>query len=140
MQNVGNYQHPGRGSNFVTAFGFLLGTAGGATVSLAVDCFGHFLYRHVDAERRRGLADDAADHESINGWTGAGGWSGTGVPGDPAGRRACGHGGPASFSIADPGMDGARFSDARHPDADQLREALGTAVVHLFAGPRCGDE
>src|SRR6266853_6759112 len=73
-QNGGNYQHSGSGADRGKALGFPLGAVRGAAISIALDCFGHFLYRHVDAERRRRLVDDADDYESVDGWTGAGGW------------------------------------------------------------------
>ncbi len=94
----------------------------------------------MDAERRCGLADDADDHESADGWTCASRGSVAGVSCYPAGGRACGHGGPAALSFADARMDGARFSDSRHHDTDQLRGALGTALVYVPAGAGFGDE
>src|SRR5712671_5230648 len=100
-QNGGNYQHSGSGADCGKTFGLALGAARRAAVSIALDYFGHLLYRHVDAERRCGLVDDADDDESADGWTCTGGWGRAGVSGDPAGRRACGHGGPSAFSAAD---------------------------------------
>ena len=86
------------------------------------------------------MADDADDHESADGWSGASGCGTAGVPGDFAGGRTGGHGGSAAFSFAYSGMDGAGFRDPRHHDADQLRRTLGIAPVYVFAGPWCGDE
>src|SRR5208282_5354131 len=94
----------------------------------------------VDAERGRGMADDADDPESVDGRTGTGGRRPAGVSGDPAGRRARRYGGPAPLSVAYTGMDGAGFSDAWHHDADQLRTPVGVAVVDVSAGSGCGDE
>src|SRR5580658_1960645 len=136
----GNDQNAGGGTDGGEAFDFALGAAWRTAVSLAMDCIGHFLYRHLDAERRRRLADDADDPESVHDWAGAGGRGAAGVPGDPARRRAGGFGGPAALSVAHAGLDGVGFGDAWHHDAGQLRRTVDAAAVYISAGPRRGDE
>src|SRR5208282_2127652 len=136
----GNDQNAGSGADPEEAFGFGLGSAWGAVVSFALDCIGHLLHGHVDAERGRRLADDAVDHESADGWIGAGGRGSAGVSGHPAGGRAGRHGGSSAIFVANAGMDGVGFGDARHPDANQLRRTVGAAAVYVSARPRCGDE
>src|SRR5208337_5563093 len=79
-------------------------------------------------------------HESVDGWTGAGGRGASGVSGDPAGGRSGGHGGPSAIFVGDPGMDGASLWNAWHFNVDQLREPLGAAAVHVPAGAGLGDE
>src|SRR5271156_2694226 len=140
QSNGGNDQNAGGRPDDGEAFDFALGSAWRAAVSLALDCIGHFLYRHLDAERRRRVADDADDPESLHDWAGAGGRGSAGVSGYSAGGRAGRSGGPAAAFAADPGMDGAGVGDAWHPDADQLRRTVGAAAVYVSAGPRLGDE
>src|SRR5437667_4857490 len=49
------------------ADGFSLGADARAIISIAMDCRRHFLHRDMDAERWRGLANDAAHHVTVDG-------------------------------------------------------------------------
>ena len=69
-----------------------VGSARRAVVSLAMVAQRGFLHRHLDAERGRRLADDAADHVAINGQPGDGGRHFARIPGRSSCRRAGGHG------------------------------------------------
>ena len=67
---------------------FGLGSAARAALPLALDRRRHFLHRNLDAERGRGLADDAAHHVAVDGQPGHCGHYASGISGDPARRRA----------------------------------------------------
>ena len=90
--HVGNDPNPDSCTYGTGAPGFALGSIRGAAVPVALDRIGHFLYRNLDAECRRGLADDADDHEPPDDWTGTSGGSIAGIFSDPARGRARRHG------------------------------------------------
>src|SRR5208337_4261880 len=60
----GNDQDAGGGTECAKTLGFGVGAIGRAAISIALDCIGDFLHRHMDAECGRWLADDANDNES----------------------------------------------------------------------------
>ena len=100
----------------------------------------HFLHRYLDAERRRGLADDPAHHVAAQSELSNGGKHATGVSGDPAGRRSRRPGRPPPFSADHAELDGRGFCNAGSSHAARLRYSIDPADLHLFAGARVSDE
>ncbi len=109
-----NHSNPGHAANRGQAPGVGVGSTRGAALPLAVARLRHFVYRHVDAERRRGLADDADDYESADGGIGASGRGSPCLPRNPPGRRAGRHGGPATIPPTHARLDGVGLGNPRH--------------------------
>ena len=72
-EHVGSDQDPGACEPATAAGKFGMGSARRAPLPFALDRRGDLLHRYLDAERRRGLADDSAHDVAIDGQPGDGG-------------------------------------------------------------------
>ncbi len=88
-----------------------------AAVSDAVDRRRRQLHRHLDAERRRRVADDLAHHVALDGGTGAGGRQYCRVPRGAACGRHRRRGGPPQAIALYPDLDGCRRGRTRRAHA-----------------------
>ena len=101
-------------------------------------CRGDFLHRHLDAKRRRGLADDTAHHGSFQGGPGAGSDDGAGGKGDGQTGEdgSCPLGLPGSGALARGGV----LVAAHESVVARLHHAVDIVAIYFCAGSGRGNE
>ena len=109
-------------------------------LSHALDRSRRQLYRHLDAERRRRMADDLAHHVAADGGPGAGRRQHRGVSGRAAGGRHRRHGGPAQAAAVHAELDGAGSGGSGRADAGWKNHANAALVADAADGIRRGAE
>src|SRR5947209_11905532 len=117
-----------------------MGSIARAAIPFTVGCGGHFVHRHMDAERGRRLADDAAYYVPFYGGAGAGGNHVTSVSGNSSGGRVGRHGGSPAAAADYTGMDGGSGRIAGSIHAARLCHSVDSTGVYFRTGDWLGDE
>ena len=98
------------------------------------------LHRHLDAERRRRMADDLAHHVAADGGPGAGRRQHRSVSGRAAGGRHRRHGRPPQAAAVYAKLDGVGCGGAGRADAGRKNHANSASVADAADGIRRGAE